>query len=359
MKLSSVGCNKFNLSNTEYLFDIYTRYATKCNICNLVTLSNIGVYRRIFESGLAKQYIVFDEGFIAIKSLCKQYKNVEFVEINIKNLISKIEGKNMKADLTIGNPPFTLGGKATQPLYAEIACKIFKHTKRIIWICPTSWTHKIEYDVSKEKYRKELEQYFVSCDLVDPEEFGISITDKLGIYVLDENNTKLAPFDEWKFYNCKNPALTKSILNKVKKYSKDNLQNHYHKKEGKFIVQAAQCRGNVGKWDWTTFFDEKNKKMILTDFDKITNDRYNWWTFNSKNECEVFKNFTETDIFMFILYSYKTGLPQPLNKLPWMESYKNDIDDKYLTKYFNLTKEEIDYIHEEMKNFGWKAKGKK
>ena len=356
--ISSAGLIKYNCSNNETLFGLYTKYATKCNVCALVTLSNIGVYRRIFESGLAKQYIVFDEGFNAIKLLCKRY-NVKFVEINSENILDKIEGKNMKFDLIIGNPPYTKGGKATQPLYAEIACKIFETTKKMIWICPTSWTHKIEYDVSKEKYRKELENYFVSCDLVEPELLGIFITDKLGIYVLDENNTEMAPFEEWKFYNCSNSELTKSILEKIKKYSKDNLQNHYHKKEGKFIVQAAQCRGNVGKWDWTTFFDEKNKKMILTDFDKITNDRYNWWTFNTKKECEVFKNFTETDIFMFILYSYKTGLPQPLTKLPWMESYKNDIDDKYLTKYFHLTKEEVEYIHQEMANFGWKAKGKK
>ena len=356
--ITNPGKTKFNCANTETLYNLYTKNAINCKTCALIALSNVGVYRKIFKSNLAKKYIVFDEGFLSIKNLCKEY-DVDFVEINTENIIEKITGKNMKFDLIIGNPPYTKGGKATQPLYAEIACKIFGTTKKMIWICPTSWTHKIEYDASKEKFRKELENYFVSCDLVEPELLGIFITDKLGIYVLDENNTEMAPFEEWKFYNCKNPALTKSILNKVKKYSKDNLQNHYHKKEGKFIVQAAQCRGNVGKWDWTTFFDEKNKKMILTDFDKITNDRYNWWTFNTKNECEVFKNFTETDIFMFILYSYKTGLPQPLTKLPWMESYKNDIDDKYLTKYFHLTKEEVEYIHQEMANFGWKAKGKK
>ena len=174
MKLSSAGPIKFNSSNTDTIYGLYTKYATECKTCALVTLSNIGVYRRIFESGLAKQYIVFDEGFLSIKNLCKEY-DVEFVEINTENIIEKITGKNMKFDLIIGNPPYTKGGKATQPLYAEIACKIFEHTKRMIWICPTSWTHKIEYDVSKEKYRKELEQYFVSCDLVDPEEFGISI----------------------------------------------------------------------------------------------------------------------------------------------------------------------------------------
>lgn len=357
MKLSSASLIKFNSSNTDTIYGLYTKYATKCNVCALVTLSNIGVYRKIFESGLAKQYIVFDEGFNAIKLLCKQY-NVKFIEINSETIIDKIEGKNMKFDLVIGNPPYTRGGKATQPLYAEIACKIFENTNNMIWICPTSWTHKIEYDVSKEKYRKELENYFVSCDLVEPELLGISITDKLGIYLFDKNNTKLAPFDEWKFYNCSNPSLTKSILNKIKKYSNDNLQNHYHVNEGKYIVQAAQCRGHVGKWDWTTFFDEKNKKMILTNVNDVSNERFNWWSFNSEIECENFKKFTETDVFMFVLYCYKTGLPQPLTKLPWMNSYKNTIDDNFLSNYFHLTKKEVDYIHQEMKNFGWKAKSK-
>ena len=264
----------------------------------------------------------------------------------------------MKFDLIIGNPPYTKSGKAAQPLYAEIACKIFENTNNMIWICPTSWTHKIEYDVSKEKYRKELENYFVSCDLVEPELFGISITDKLGIYLFDKNNTKLAPFDEWKFYNCSNPSLTKSILEKVKNKTNDTLQNHYHKKEGKYIVQAAECRGHVNSWDWTTMFDKTKRNLVLTNFNDISKDRFNWWTFDNKSACENFKKYTETNTFMFIMKCYKTSLKQPLNKLPWFD-FNNVIDDLFLATEFEFTNEEIKYIDIEMLKFGWKAKSNK
>ena len=40
MKLSSAGLIKFNSSNTDTIYGLYTKYATKCETCALVTLSN-------------------------------------------------------------------------------------------------------------------------------------------------------------------------------------------------------------------------------------------------------------------------------------------------------------------------------
>lgn len=107
--ISSAGLIKFNCPSTENLFGLFNRYTnTNYDLCALITLSNVGIYRRIFESNLAKKYVVFDENFLAIKHLCDHYNNVEFVEINNKNIknIFIEKADNMKIDLAIMNPPY-------------------------------------------------------------------------------------------------------------------------------------------------------------------------------------------------------------------------------------------------------------
>ena len=67
MTLSSAGLIKFNSSNTDTIYGLYTKYATEHETCALITLSNVGIYRRFFESGLSKQYIVFDEHILLLQ----------------------------------------------------------------------------------------------------------------------------------------------------------------------------------------------------------------------------------------------------------------------------------------------------
>lgn len=164
---------KFNCINTEILFGLYTKNATKCEICALISLSNVGIYRKFFKSNLAKKYIVFDEGFLPIKNLCKEY-NVEFIEINSKNITTifaeKIKKDNMTIDIAIMNPPYGKPQEGTSSnLHYDITSfvKNNKNVKSTICIQPvrliTSTSDK--FSAYKEDFN----------DLISIEEFNSNI----------------------------------------------------------------------------------------------------------------------------------------------------------------------------------------
>lgn len=352
--ISSAGLIKYNCSNTESLFGLYTKYVTKCNVCALVTLSNIGVYRRIFESGLAKQYIVFDEMFLSIKNLCKEYKNVEFVEINTKNLIEKIEGKNMKFDLVIGNPPYD--GKY-YPLYLSILKSIKNNTNKIIWICPTKWTDCLKENDNFIDAIKNMNPIFNHYERLNSEVFENAIFDgDIAIYVFGTKNEDLS---ELKWDKHKNKKLAKSIFEKFSNFE-EHLSDYCHKDfKYKFYVRGTRVRGNFGKWDWTTMFGNDQ----MNDFSK-TNISWsdNYWNYKSKEECRNFIDFCNTDIIMYSLFLVKYGKNNnqgELSNMPWFGDYTKKWTETEIAKKLKLTKEEVEYIHQEMANFGWKAKGNK
>ena len=355
--ISSAGIIKYNCSNIETLFGLYTKYATKCNVCVLVTLSNIGVYRKIFESGLAKQYIVFDEGFNAIKLLCKRY-NVKFVEINSENILDKIEGKNMKFDLVIGNPPYTRGGKDTRPLYIEILSKIIENAKKTIWICPTQWV--FGYNIKGNVINDFKNKYFLSDyeHITNPFE-NTNMANLIGIYTFDNNPNKI-DYEEIFYNQFSNPEMTKNILQKYKNYPKhlsdyNNIEHNY-----KFYVNAALIRGHIDqatgkkKWDWTTLFGETQRTV----FDKKLKDRNVFWNMKTLKECKNFVTENEYDVMEFAQFMGKSNSNIFLELTPWFDDYTVLRTENEIAKKLKLTKEEVEYIHQEMKNFGWKVKSK-
>ena len=180
MKLSSAGLIKFNRNNTETIFGIYTKHLDMhivYNTCVLTTIANIGIYRRFFESGIAKKYIVFDEGFLSIKNLCKKYKNVEFIEINNKNLIDCIKNKNMNVDFSISNPPWDTKTDLHVEVVKAILEKSEATTKEItaISVMPNDFLKTDEYNKKHSRYRNTKIDTMLDCN----DEFTIEDTNNL------------------------------------------------------------------------------------------------------------------------------------------------------------------------------------
>lgn len=171
--ITNPGKIKYNCYNTEYLFNLYTKYAIKSNTCVLITLANVGIYRRFFESNLSKKYTVFDEGFLAIKNLCKEYKNVEFVEINTKNLIESINNKNMKIDLAIMNPPWD----TKTDLHVKVVKTILEKSgaSTAISVMPNDFLKTDEYNKKHSRYRNTKIDTMLDCN----DEFSIEDTNNL------------------------------------------------------------------------------------------------------------------------------------------------------------------------------------
>ena len=362
MTLSSAGLIKFNSSNTDTIYGLYTKYATEHETCALITLSNVGIYRRFFESGLSKQYIVFDEGILPIKNLCKEYKNVKFIEINTENLIEHIEEENMENVLVIGNPPYE--GKGN-PLYLRILEKVNANNNEVIWICPSQWTVNIEDSVYISSLKDNNCSNIISHNYVGNPFNNADLGNDVCIYHFG-NAPKYENYEDIRTEKYTNKELSLSIIEKFKK--NDNLNNHSYSNTktaefDKYCVNAGYVRGHfIGngkyKWDWTTLFSSEYRNEFK--FVHIVNGHH--WYFNTKKECVNFVAACESDIISYGMLVSKittnnTGIV--LKYMPWLGDYTHEWTEAEIAKKLKLTKEEVEYIHQEMVNFGWKAKGKK
>ena len=65
---------------------------------------------------------------------------------------------------------------------------------------------------------------------------------------------------------------------------------------------------------------------------------------------------------MFAYYITKLNnncCPAYFELMPWFGDYTHEWTEDMIQKELGLTDEEVNYIHEEMKEFGWKAQPKK
>lgn len=69
-------------------------------------------------------------------------------------------------------------------------------------------------------------------------------------------------------------------------------------------------------------------------------------------------SYNDTDIATYALSLRKINkatVRSTLSLMPWLGDYTRSWTDDDIAKELGLTKEELDYIHEEMKPFGWKC----
>ena len=107
------------------------------------------------------------------------------------------------------------------------------------------------------------------------------------------------------------------------------------------------------------YFVWRTSKKTILNFIKVKNGIIG--NLRLKNECLNFIDFTEQDIIMFGLYIVKqnnNSYPGYFKLMPWFGDYTKKWTENEIAKKLKLTKEEVEYIHQEMKNFGWKAKSK-
>ena len=96
-----------------------------------------------------------------------------------------------------------------------------------------------------------------------------------------------------------------------------------------------------------------------TDFSFKPDDLTNYWNFSTTEECKNFIASTETDILMFAHFISKISYSnnnQVLAIIPWFGDYTHEWTEDMIQKELGLTDEEVNYIHEEMKEFGWKTR---
>ena len=261
----------------------------------------------------------------------------------------------MKFDLMVGNPPYEGAGK---PLYLQILAHLMPYAKEVVWICPTQWT-KAWKDIP---YTAELKKTTLNClidhtNMQSPFE-DAAICQGVAVYHFGEAE-KHESYEDLKYEKFSNVELAKSIISKLEAH--ESIAEHVRNGEGNYYVNFEIMRGNheggLPKWDWLTLMPEEWREDYSRKEDLKTKNRERI-SFETEEEARNFRISIETDIEMFALYTLKSHRrvkKEYLILMPWLSDYTRSWNDDQIAAELGLTKEELDYIHEEMKNFGWKC----
>lgn len=288
-------------------------------------------------------------------------EDVKGVYGDIENAIyvkSEEEFPNMHFDKVIMNPPY--GGQSN--LYIKLTSIAKDHANEVVCLSPTLDYYSNSIRTIVLNSRKNLSPYFNSYEKVSNKGFDAAFDKDL--YILNFKNTNLPiSFDELKFDRFNDANMAKIIYTKFCNYS-SSLRAHILTDFTKFPFNCyySHIRGHrnqeTGKlsWDWTTIFPN----IYRNEFTKYVGNANKIYSFgfNTKVECKNFINYCDTDVFMFGVYLFKKNFnqdPSVFEHLPCMPTYTKAWTDEEIATELGLTDEEVAYIHEEMKDFGYKA----
>ena len=239
----------------------------------------------------------------------------------------------------------------------EICNKI---SNKIVWLCPIQWIKTYDYEKILDKAKYNLKNLISHEYIGNPFIGNVLISNNIGIFVYGTNE-KYENYDDIKFEQFSNLSLIKNIYEKIKRYAlTENLAMYNQIDNGlKYYVNGARVRGhftnNIYSWDWTTLFGKEEHY----NFSKKNKFRWNFWNFSTIEECKNFIEATETDICMLSILFVKTNISNNENiarLVPWLKDYTHKWTDEMIAKELGITDEELEYIHKEMKPFGWKVK---
>ena len=284
---------------------------------------------------------------------------------NLNNFIETNFGGDMKFDVIIGNPPYE--GKYT-PLYLQILEVCQKVADKVIWLCPAQWVKSYHYTNGCEEIRKVVGKTLCSYEHISNPFEDAEFANEVGIYEFDYNKENI-DYNEIFWDKFSNKELAKSIVSKFISY-KDNVNKHSDRTNVSILpgnwCNICRIRGDVIRkglnagtplWNWTTLFAKDTKN----NFQYRIGTHMNHIKFDTVEECKNFISYTETDIVMFALFTSKDNnnqTPSMLALIPWLGDYTKQWTEDEIANELGLTKEEVDYIHEEMKPFGWKTQPK-
>ena len=340
--------------------------------------------------------------FISMRMRGK-YNHVEFLsESEIKKMVSEEKLYNYmerkydmkKFDLIVMNPPYAGRG---DPLFMKISKVIYENflsdTGRLVSINPTSVVDNT-YD-GLDSHSNSLKKNYVDNMNVESFEYSPEMRTSFDADIGTEicvitysKNGKHTLHDDYvrgKRFGEKNWKMRKSIIGKVNEYIAKNGSiykmngylnvNDANENNRKLIISKNVCsngfvsifgynRGHVSevggrKWDWTTLQSEGYLRLANKHTSELRN--YGIESANKVDGVNLNK-WSCTDIMGFVVGAYKTQMANNevlFKMLPCPPPTNGDYSDETLMRIFGFTEEEMDWIHIEMKDFGWKVNLKK
>lgn len=285
-------------------------------------------------------------------------------------------------EVIVGNPPYK---GIWDPLYIQITKSVYDNNMDLesvmCIINPTTVIDNMNdndshYRRFREKYShirisgfeydETMRNVFGSVDIVRG--VGIFTYSKTGEHTLFGDWVKRKRFGD-------DHSNTNRIIERIGKHSTMDLKDGTFfsladifgekrvKKIGR-IPKGLYClcsvhRGHVGEngeydWDWPTLLTKDN----LVSRTDIPEGQWNVFRFNTREECDRFIEWLNTDLVMFVLWFYKKSSKNPkilLRRIPEPPD-DGDFSDVNVMKEFGLCENDIEFIHKKMSKFGWKTK---
>lgn len=306
---------------------------------------------------------------------------VELIEDwkNFDKIIEKFGfGENMKFDLIIGNPPYDGHTK----LYLLVLNKVKQYTSELVWICPTLWVdrpfswHYKHKEIIQKAFEQKLAENIIEGKFFEDQ----GIPDIVGIFHWKEGVENINLYDLWKRHYAK-PNLIESIFNKFEKTTENSMKQKMIRVTYNVTLKNAKYNYGVSFGSYTA---PKGKNPTLTDYAivKGISKKNHYWKydkilkacsttkraldgdyrgqhdlyfipFDTEIECNNFIEYMKLNIVKFAWYSKKLDVgitPGDVDFIPWLD-FSKSISDTDLKKQFNFTKEEYNYICEEMKPY--------
>lgn len=265
--------------------------------------------------------------------------------------------KMKKFDCNIGNPPYAGNGK---PLYLRVLEQVKPMADETIWLCPSQWVKNYKDSAYIAEMKKTICKNLIEHENVGNPFSDACLGNEVTIFHFGKAN-RYEDYEDIRLERFANPALAKTIWNKFETYAHNLGEKTRVDLNKKKYVYASEVRGNVHDskpcWSWTTLFGKEQRNTIYET--KMVECHWHFWNFDTNTECKNFIASTETDILMFALYIGKVHNKNnavTLSLIPWFGDYTHEWTEDMIQKELGLTDEEVAYIHEEMKEFGWKTR---
>lgn len=288
------------------------------------------------------------------------YKNKGLYYIFLQNALKE---HNMKINKVLMNPPYD-GSLHLEVLEATLkAAKETNAECEVVSVQPARWLEDplAEYKQGSDykKYKQTLIDNISKLQLVDAttacKAFNIMNSTDLAIYTFNTTRTEIKI------------TVQDNLINKL--YSKISTMTTLHDKLDQNVVDGFRCEvkkltsgtggHNLGDYDsskvadvnivWGPYTDgyTKDGNFFTAGRQKnqFTKDYFaNSIKFNSLDLANNFYLSCNTNFYRRLIHLFKWDVNVPLRFLPYMEDYSKAWTDEAFCKFFDLTKEESEFM---------------